>query len=200
MKNRSRFELGAQLAGILILAGSLQACSLMQKKVDPSERVVTDTGFEFRFPMKGEWYPGDGSRGQYVVGKKPSAEGTTTMALVRHGPIHTAGGKAMTSSEILERFQKDIEAEAKAGRVAKVKSQFSRKKRGEAECLFFKQAGEDQGPQQVMNMTNDGMICLHPTKKYNFVWMAISQRTPLGRSPENLTEDEKLFFDSLSFL
>ena len=195
-----QFTVVFRFAIVFTLAVGILACSLTQKRIDPNFQNETESGFGFQFPMSGEWYLGDSAKGQYSAGKKPKPDGSTTVAIVRHGPIWTPGGKPMTSSELLDRFQKDIVTESQAGPVSKVESKFSQRKHGGADCLFFNQVGEDNGSHGAMNISNDGMICLHPTRKYQFIWMAISQRVPVGKAGENLAEDEKRFIGSLRFL
>lgn len=186
---------------MILTIGLLSGCSMLKKKVNPHEEYSTDSGFGFRFPMSGEWYPGSSQVGLYVVGQKPQSDGTSKLAIVRHGPLHTPGGKEMTNREMLDVFQKNIEREAQGGRASKVKSTFNRKKYSGADCLYFEQSGEDSTPKGSMNMSNDGMVCLHPRRKYQFVWMAMSERWPLGRSQSaNFSEDKKQFFNSLKFV
>lgn len=185
---------------VLILAFST-GCSLLQKKVDPAQEYTTDSGFQFRFPMSGEWYPGSPQNGMYMVGQKPTSDGTSKLAIVRHGPIHTPGGKTMTNKEILDGFKRDIENEAKSGRVSKVKSNFAQKKYSGADCLTFEQSGEDNTANGAMNMNNEGMICLHPNRPYHFIWMAMSERWPLNKSSKPaFADDKKQFFNSLKFI
>jgi hypothetical protein len=184
---------------ILILVAS--GCSIFQTKIDPSEQHSTDSGFSFKFPMSGDWYPGQSSKGHFMVGQKPLNDGSTKLAIVRHGPIWTPGGKSMTNKELLDGFKKDIEKEAQGGRVDKIKSEFIQKKYKNADCLFFNQTGEDNPSQGPMSMTNDGMICLHPKRKYQFIWMAMSERRPVSRpASDTLVDDRKYFFDSLEFV
>ena len=195
-----KIRLSVLLNLVLILAFSA-GCSILQKKLDPSQEYTTDSGFQFRFPMSGEWYPGSPQNGMYMVGQKPTSDGTSKLAIVRHGPIHTPGGKTMTNKEILDGFKKDIENEAKGGRVGKVKSNFSQKKYSGADCLTFEQSGEDNTANGAMNMNNDGMICLHPVKPYHFIWMAMSERWPLGKfGRSSFPEDKKQFLNSLKFI
>lgn len=180
--------------------GLLSGCSMLQKKVNPEEEHSTDSGFSFRFPMSGEWYPGSSQIGMYMARQKPQPDGTSKLAIVRHGPLHTPGGKAMTNKEMLEVFKRDIEREAQGGRVSKVRSNFNQKKYSGADCLYFEQSGENNTPNGSMNMSNEGMVCLHPRRQYQFVWMATSERWPLGKSPSaSFSEDKHQFFNSLRF-
>ncbi len=189
-----------RIGGVILFALVIQACSLLQKKIDPDHHFETESGFSFQFPMSGEWYSGAETKGQYMVGKKPLSDGSSILAVVRHGPVWTPGGKSMTSAEMFEFFKKDIEKDSQGERVSEVKTHFLRKKVGEAECLSFNQLGQDNGSKDIMRLSNDGMICLHPKRRYQFIWMAISQRSPIGKPAEDLTDDENRFFSSLRFL
>lgn len=84
-------------ADFLLLQLFVSGCALLQKKVDPKESQTTDSGFRFKFAMIGDWYPSQGNAGLYVVGQKPLSDGTTKLAIARHGPIWTGDGKPMTS-------------------------------------------------------------------------------------------------------
>lgn len=79
-------------------------CSVLQTKLDPSQEYTTETGFQFSFPMSGDWFPGSSQKGMYLVGQKPTSDSSSKLAIVRHGPIHTPDGKAMTNKEILDSF------------------------------------------------------------------------------------------------
>ena len=193
MKQFQRFLVLATL-GFLI-----QACSSLPTKVDPGLKNSTDSGFEFRFAMSGDWYPMNAPGGQYLIGQKPTTDGSTKLALVKHGPIYTAGGKAMSKSEIFAVFKRDIENEAHGGRVTEVKSTFSETKYKGADCLSFSQIGTDPSPQGSMNLINVGRICLHPEKAYRFIWMALSARSPKGSPLLDLSDDKTSFFGSLEF-
>lgn len=179
----------------------MSGCALLQKKVVPTENITTESGFRFKFSMAGEWYPGEARKGAFVVGQKPLSDGTTKLAIVRHGPIWTGGGKPMTNKEILDGFKKDLEKEADGGRVAKIKNEFVQKKYMDADCMYFEQSGEDSSAQGPMSMNNDGLICMHPKQKYQFVWMAITERRPTGKSvSDTFADDKKHLFESLEFL
>lgn len=186
---------------LMVTLGSLAGCSMLQKKVNSEEELSTDSGFSFRFAMSGDWYPGSSQTGMYMVGQKPQPDGTSKLAIVRYGPIRTHGGKSLTNKEMLEVFKRDIEQGAQGGRVSKVKSNFTQKKLNGADCLFFEQSGEDSTSNGPMNMSNDGLVCLHPRRQYQFIWMAISERWPLGQTPNaNFSEDKNQFFNSLKFI
>lgn len=151
--------------------------------------------------MSGDWYQGPAQNGMYLVGQNPASDGTSKLALVRHGPILTPVGKSMTNKEILDRFKRDIENEARDGRTTKVKVNFTETKYSGADCLAFEQMGEDNTAKGVMSLNNEGMICLHPSRPYHFVWMALSERWPLGKSRSStFSDDKKLFFSSLNFI
>lgn len=186
---------------LVALTLSVSACAMLQTKVDPNESQSTDGGFRFKFAMSGEWYAGQGNKGLYMVGQKPLSDGTSKLAIVRHGPIWTGGGKPMTNKEILDGFRKDLEKEAQGGRASKVKSEFNQKKYKDADCMYFEQSGEDSPAQGPMSMNNDGLICMHPKHKYQFIWLAISERRPLGKSVSgSFAEDKNRLFESLEFL
>ena len=189
------------LVNIVLILFFSAGCSMLQKKLDPSQEYTTDSGFQFRFPMSGDWYPGQSQKGLYVVGQKPSSEGTSKITIVRHGPIYIPSDIPMTNKEILDRFKTNIENEAIGGRVSKVRSSFNQVKHNEADCLAFEQSGEDNTPSGAMNMSNQGLICLHPSRPYQFIWIAMSERWPLGKSGSaSFSKDTKLLFDSLKFL
>lgn len=74
----------AILAGRFLLfavASTLTGCSLMQKKVDASTEYTTDSGFQFRFPMSGDWYPATTREGLYMVGQKGTTVGSSKIAV-----------------------------------------------------------------------------------------------------------------------
>lgn len=194
-----RFKTFIYFSSLAVLVVTISSCSLLQTKINSNERYQTDSGFAFKFPMIGEWYPAESKQGQYLVGKKPSEDGTTMLALVRHGPIWTPNGKAMSKSEMFNIFRKNIENEGQGGQVEGVKTTFSEKKHKGADCLFFDQIGKDRAPKGEMNLSNEGMICLHPQKEYKFIWMALSARSPVNAPVVNLSEEKKNFFDSLEF-
>lgn len=186
---------------LLVLTLLISACAVLQSKIDPSESHTTQGGFRFKFAMSGDWYPGQENKGLYMVGQKQLPDGTTKLAIVRHGPIWTAGGRPMTNKEILDGFRKDIEKEAQGGRTSKVKSEFNQKKYKDADCMYFLQSGEDNTVGVSMRMSNDGLICMHPKHKYQFIWLAVSERRPIGKPVSELFEDDKKkLFDSLEFL
>lgn len=182
----------------------LASCVVARPKIDPTAEFKTQTGFRFRFAMPGEWQEGQSRAGQFTAGQKATGDGTTKVAVVRHGPLHTQGGVPMSNDEIFRIFRRDIEAEAKGGRVGAagaVTSQFKRQKHNGADCMFFEQSGADQTAQGMMSLTNDGMICLHPKRPYTFIWMAISERRPLGKGrTAALEEDKKQLFATLDFI
>lgn len=183
----------------LVLA--ISGCAMLQAKIDPAQSHTTDGGFRFQFSMPGEWYPGKDAPGQYTAGQKPLPDGTTKLAVVRHGPIWTPGGKPLTNSEMLDGFKKDLEKEAQGGRVANIKSAFSKKKYKNADCLYFEQTGQDKAGQAPMDMNNDGVICLHPKRKAQFIWLTVSERRPAGKPVSAaFGEDKNLLFNSLEFL
>jgi len=201
-------QLFSQLIMIFFVA-LLSSCTSLQKafitKVNPNNTYTTDSGFSFRFPMDGEWYP-DGNfvtqgyqKPQYAVGQIPEDDGSTKLAVVRHGPIWTPEGKTVSKKEIFESFKRDIENSAKGERFSKAKSVFSEKKYKGADCLSFETSAEDNSPVGLMNLINDGLICLHPTKAYQFIWMAISARTPVTKPIPQMSEDKTKLFDSLGF-
>lgn len=76
--------------------------------MDTTQAQRTDSGFEFAFNMQGDWYWGKSQKGQYMVGKEPTSDGSTTLAVVRHGPVWTPGGKSASDKEILDSFEKDL--------------------------------------------------------------------------------------------
>ena len=186
----------AIFSSFLFLSLMVSGCAMVKKKIDPNESHTTDGGFRFKFSMPGEWNPGQSKPGLYMAGQKSQADATTKVAIVRHGPLWTTGGKPMNNQEKLDGFKKDIEKEAQSGRVAKVKSEFSQKKYKGADCLYFEQTGEDHASQGSKSMNNDGMICLHPKRKHQFIWLAISERRPLGKPVSGtFAEDKKRFFE-----
>lgn len=67
--------------------------------------------------------------------------------------------------------------------------------------MTFEQSGEDKTANGTMNMSNDGIICLHPNRPYHFVWMAVSERWPLGKTiSSTFANDKKQLFNSLKFI
>jgi hypothetical protein len=67
------------------------------------------------------------NNGNILLEKKPFEDGTAMLALVRHGPIWTPNGKAMSKSEIFNIFRKNIENKAQSGPVEESKRHFLRK-------------------------------------------------------------------------
>ncbi len=187
------------VAALLAMIG-LAGCSHATRKNDPGHHYKTDTGFTFQFPMAGEWFHGKPVKGQYLIGKEPTSDGSTSIVVVRHAPIWTPGGKPMTANELLDGFQKQIEADSKAGRARQIKSTFSRRKQAGADCMFYQQMGQDLGPRGAMDLATEGMICLHPSHNNKFIWMAMSQRVPVGKKREDLSTDKAKLFSSLRFL
>jgi hypothetical protein len=206
LKNRNLFL----FIGIFLSALLMQACETApttaastpksSTKVDPAHQYLTDTGFAFLFPMGGIWYSRDVDH-EYAVGKRPLPDGTTALALVRHGPILTPGGQPTNNAQIFKTFKTDIEAGAQGGRMRKVKNTFSQRVQNGAQCLFYTQEGEDSETKSPMTLTNDGMICLHPNGSHKFIWMVLSERRPAGKLAREIsTEDENKFFYSVQFL
>lgn len=192
-----KFKKIIYLVGVCFL---FSACSMFQKKVDPTQVNTTQSGFRFKFPMAGDWHEGPAARGEYTVGQKGADGVSSKMAIVRHSPIVTPAGQPMTHKEMLDGFKKQIEIDSEGGRVSKVKSHFAQKKYRGADCLMFDQVGVDNSPKGPMNMSNDGMICLHPTRPYTFIWMGISERWPLGKTASaTYQDDKKRFLQSLEF-
>ncbi len=136
---------------------------------------------------------------QYIAGKKPLTDGTSTLAVVRHGSVWRPNDKAISNVEILNGFQKNIEADSKIGRVKNITSHFSRLKYKKADCLSFEQTGVDSVSDKALQILNDGLICLHPNIAYHFIWMALSYRSPKNIVRSYLASDKTLFFDSLNF-
>lgn len=177
----------------------LSSCSILQKKVDPLFRYKTDSGFSFQVPMNGGWAEGPGGKGAYEFGMKSKKDGTTALAMVRHAPVMPSGTNKMGATETLEIFRRDFKRDSENGRVDTQKSTFDKKKFLGADCLFFKQLGEDRGVSPSMTITNDGIICLHPKNSNLFIWMAVSERRPLGAAALVSPNDEEKFFNSLQF-
>jgi hypothetical protein len=175
-------------------------CSSLQKKLDPQFRYKTEAGwFSFQVPFTGGWVEGPGEKGVYQFGVKAKKDGTTALAFVRHAPIMEPGRKKLTNSQALAMFQHDIEQDSKSGRVETKKSEFIKKKYLGADCLVFKQLGQDNGVSPSMTITNDGMICLHPKDSNRYIWMTVSERRALLAKPLVPESEEEQFFNSLQF-
>lgn len=182
----------------VLLSLVLSSCALFNKKVDPNIIYTTKTGFQFQVPSVGQWYAGPVTENQYMFGQNPQEDETTKILVAHHGPV-SMGGMTMTNKQILDSFQNIIVRESKGGRAKNVKNEFSQRKFKNADCLFFSQNGQDRPGSVVMDMSNDGMICLHPTKKEYYIWLAISERRPVGK-PSSVDADKTQFFESLKFL
>ena len=101
---------------------------------------------------------------------------------------------------MLEQFRKDIEDDAKDGRVKKIESFFGQTKYKDADCLSVTQKGEDQTERGPMTLMLDGRVCLHPSKPYTFIWLSISERRPAGSAiGPTFSKQKNEFFESLEF-
>jgi hypothetical protein len=193
------------LVYVLISAlGFLQGCNSIGNLLSPRQKVdsnhlYSSDGFQFRFAMGGEWFVADSQPGFFSIGQRPLEDGSTKLAAVRYGPMGTPGGKPMSNQELIDVFKLKVAAEAKGGKVSDVKTRFTELKYKNASCLKFYQNGVDNAPESKMLLSNDGMICIHPTRPYKFIWMALSERVPFNKKLSDLSDEEKSFFESLDF-
>ena len=173
----------------------LAACSTMPSKVDPQREHFTDNGFAYGFPMAGTWSLAEYSEGLHVVGRAASDDGSTELASVKHGP-YPSRTKKPTSRQELEEFKKLIQLESK-GRP--VKNTFGFKKHANAECLTYQQSGKN-APGDPLATLNEGMVCLHPTRERQYIWVTLSLRhPPKARVSKEFAEDKKRLFDTVRF-
>jgi hypothetical protein len=202
MKIKMRFFIPFSLLALILLQGcsSINNALSPKVKVDPNH-VYNSAGFGFlyRFGMEGQWYVADVSSGFYSVGQKPLDDGSTKLAAVRFAPMVTPGGVPMTNQQLIDVFKIKVEQSAKGGRVSEVKSRFVQLKYKKADCLKFYQTGIDNADSGKMNISNDGMICIHPTRNMQFIWMSLSERVPFNKSLSDMSKDEKNFLETLDF-
>ncbi len=194
----------------LLMLSSFFSCSILQKKID-SNAVHEVAGYKFSFPKTGEWYLGESTAGKYSFGQKPSDDGSSTVGFVRSGPIGVATSeitaarksgqniiKAKTTAEILSSFRKDIENDAKSGRVKDVRTTFTEKKYSEGGCLYYSQTGKDVTPKGLMPISNEGKMCFN-NMSYSYIMMTLSSRVPNGKNLPSLEKEKTEFFESLVF-
>jgi hypothetical protein len=179
---------------------SCAAIPWMQKPTVDSQKVYALDGFQFQFAMDGPWLVADISPGFMMVGTKPNDEKSTKLAAVRFGPMATPGNAPKTNAELIEVFKYKVEAEAKGPRMSHVKTKFKSVKYKQANCLSYEQTANDDAPTGPQDLSNDGMICIHPSRKMMFIWMVISERHAVGKSKLATDSDEQKFFGSLGFL
>ncbi len=116
------------------------SCSNLPKKVNANE-TQSVSGFDYNYPSSGEWFHGQASSGMQTIGKKPSADGATTLAVVRWGQMGISSSEieaarkqgkkvipAYTEAQVLASFRKDIETDAAVGRVKNIRTNFTEKK------------------------------------------------------------------------
>ena len=175
------------------------ACAYDPAKVDSKQEYVTDTGFKFKFPLKGEWFVRDTGRDHFIFATKPTSDNSTMIAVVQHGPVRVQVGQEVSNEEIMKQLRQDVTEDSSGGRVSNVKTEFIEGRHGDATCLKFKQTGQDDGVTPPMLMSNDGMICLHPYIHYRFIWMAVSQRIPKDKKLPDMSAEENKFFSTLEF-
>lgn len=164
-------------------------------------------GFEYRFPRTGDWFVSQSNPGSIVIGKKFDADGQSLIAIVKNGPIGVTRAeldeynktgkkiKANSESDIIDSFRKNIERDAKQGRVKNIQTKFSEKKYDFGSCVVFSQTGEDTG---AMPISNDGKWCFN-RRTYSYIMLNISARMPSGKKLPDLTSEKSEFFDSLIF-
>lgn len=194
----------------LLMLFSFLSCSILQKKID-SNTVHEVSGYKFRFPTTGEWYLGESTAGSFSFGQKPSDDGSSTIGLVRSGLIGVTTSeitaarksgqniiKAKTTAEILSSFRKDIENDAKSGRVKDIRTTFTEKKYSEGGCLYYSQTGKDVTPKEMMPISNEGKMCFNKMS-YSYIMMTLSSRVPNGKNLPSLEKEKTEFFESLVF-
>lgn len=173
------------------------ACATSLKPANPNQTFKTDSGFAFQIP-KDFYDSGTRTAGTYFYGKKPKSDGSTTILIVRHAPI-VFDGKPLTQAQTLAQFEKDIRAGANSERETMTLNVFSKAGYRGAQCLLYNQVGEDRSPKGLMQMRNIGFLCLHPHHPSNFISMSLSQRTPLNKGFDDITQDQEKLFNSLRF-
>lgn len=191
---------------LIVLASFLSSCATFQTKVN-SELTNSAFGFQYHFPRTGDWYVSQSNPGNIVIGKKSENEGQSLVASVKSGPIgvtkaeldeYNKTGKKIkmnSESDIINSFRKNIENDAKLGRVENIQTKFSEKKYDLGSCLIFSQTGEDAG---AMPISNDGKWCFN-RRTYSYIMLNISARMAAGKKLPDLTSEKSEFFDSLVF-
>ncbi len=190
---------------LLFLPLLVASCSLLQTKVD-SNMTNTAPGFEYKYPETGDWILGSVNPGNVTIRKNTEGAKVSVLATLKYGPIgvtntelaelkKTGKIKAHSTEEIILSFKKNIEADAKLGRVKNIKTKFEEKKYESGSCLIFSQTGEDN---EKMPISNDGKWCIN-SKTYSYIMMNISARVPAGKPLPNLFAEKAEFFNSLIF-
>ncbi|HEX7675850.1 MAG TPA: hypothetical protein VF412_16855 [Bdellovibrio sp.] len=190
---------------LIILPLLIASCALLQTKID-SEATNTAPGFEYKYPKTGDWILGSAKPGNVIIGKKTGGDDTSILATIKYGPIgltnseleelkKTGKIKAHSAEEIISSFKKNIEMDAKQGRVKNIKTKFEETKYDKGSCLTFSQTGEDNGK---MPISNDGKWCFN-SKAYSYIMLNMSARVPEGKRLPDLTLEKAEFFNSLVF-
>ncbi len=191
---------------LTVFALFLSSCATFQAKVN-SESTNSASGFEYHFPRTGDWFVSQSTPGNIIIGKKSDNEGQSLIASVKSGPIGVTKAeldefnktgkkiKANSESDIIESFRKNIERDAKLGRVKNIQTKFSEKKYALGRCLLFSQTGEDTG---FLPISNDGQWCFN-SRTYSYIMLNISARMPAGKKLPDLTSEKSEFFDTLVF-
>ena len=181
---------------IVILISIFCLSCAFRKKIDPKKKYSTDYGFTFKVPFEGPWYQGKADF--YLFGKEPESDGSSTLAEVRHGYIYeTDEYMKVTPLTLKKVFEPSLKASRPKDKIEFKKTEVFYRPYKKTACMFFKQNGIDKESKLVLNY--NGMICLLPNDGNKYVWMAVSQRKPSADKFEDLTAQEKAFFESLTF-
>ncbi len=147
-----------------------------------------------------------------TIGKKPSADGATTLAVVRWGPMGISNsdieaarkqGKkvisAYTEAQVHTSFRKDIETDAAVGRVKNIRTNFIEKKYDGGSCLLFSQTGVDTTPKGPMPILNEGKMCFNSVA-YRYLILNLSARVLEGKKLPDMSSERSEFFESVKFV
>ncbi|MGZ3768570.1 MAG: hypothetical protein ACXVCP_02400 [Bdellovibrio sp.] len=190
---------------LIILPLLISSCAFLQKKVD-SYSTNSAPGFEYKYPQTGEWILVSSKPGNIIIEKKTEAQGTSVIATIKYGPIgltnnefeelkKTGKIKAHSAEEIISSFKKNIEADAKQGRVKNITTKFDETNYDMGSCLTFSQTGEDNGAMPISNM---GKWCVN-SRTYSYMMLNMSARVPEGSQLPDLTVEQTDFFNYLVF-
>lgn len=167
-----------------------------KKKINPKTKYPSDYGFTFQVPFQGDWYQGKAEF--YLFGMEPEKDGSSTLAEVRHGFIYETNEYVQVTPQTLKNiFEPSLKKKNPKDKVDILKTEVFYRPYKKTACLFFKQVGKEKKTELKLNY--NGMICLLPNDGNKYVWMAVSQRKPASRAFEDLTNQEKAFFESLTF-
>ena len=168
--------------------------------IDQNKIFETNTGFQFKFPMEGDWYHESFEEGRYNVGQKVLKDGHKSSAVVSHGNLYTPDGKPATDQQFLEGLKNAFFSNLQSTNEGKDKINFIDKKFKGADCFFYENEIKQMQPLGLMKIANDGIVCMHPSRPAHFIWMLLTERTPVKKEYTFSIEDKNKFWNTLEFL